>query len=311
MDTVHDPAPEAPFRVLSVAPDGKTATGPGVVDMKGGLVVAIHALEALAEVGLDASFGFILNSDEETGSFCSDRALRAEASRPEYAAALALEPANGPTGLVTSRGGSGQCMIEARGKAAHVGRDFASGRSATDLLARAVLAVHGLTNTVAGSIVNVSTLWCDQPPNQVADHAAAWGNLRYATSEAGDALARGLAAALAALSPTDLTLHLSLIRPAKPALPETLALAETVRATAAMLGQSITYTSTAGVCDGNNLQAGGRAASGPIGAGLAGPASDMGGGRPARPGFRTGPPPTTPPPPPPPHPPPPGPAPPR
>lgn len=258
LDTVHDPSPQAPFRTLTIAADRKTATGPGVVDMKGGLTIALHALEALAEVGLDAPFGFILNSDEETGSFHSDRALRAEAANPTYAAALALEPANGPTGLVTARGGSGQCMIEARGRSAHVGRDFASGRSATDLLARAILAAHALTDISAGgggTIANVSTLWCDQPPNQVADHAAAWGNLRYLTQESGEGLAQNLKQALANLSPTDLTLHISLIRPAKPSTPATMALAETVQAAAALLGQQITFTTTAGVCDGNNLQA--------------------------------------------------------
>ncbi|HYD02300.1 MAG TPA: M20/M25/M40 family metallo-hydrolase, partial [Phycisphaerales bacterium] len=199
LDTVHDPDPAAPFRTLSVAPGGKTATGPGVVDMKGGLVIALHALEALAEVDLDVPFGFILNSDEETGSFHSDRALRAEASRRgptdgvrAYAAALALEPANGPTGLVLSRGGSGQAVLEARGKAAHVGRDFAVGRSATDLLARVIVAAHGLNDVPGGSIINVSTLWCDQPANQVSDHAAAWANLRYPTQRAGEHLAAGL-----------------------------------------------------------------------------------------------------------------------
>lgn len=254
LDTVHDPRPDAPFRTLSIAPDRKTATGPGVVDMKGGLVIALHALESLAECGIDVPFGFILNSDEETGSFHSDQALRAEAQRG-YAAALALEPASGTNGLVTARGGSGQFMIEARGKAAHVGRDFASGRSATDLLARAITASHALTNTAEGRIVNISTLYCDQPPNQVADHAAAWGNLRYPTQAAGDALAAGLETVRANLTTTDLTLAISLIRPAKPSTPATMQLAETVRAAASTMGQELTFTSTAGVCDGNNLQA--------------------------------------------------------
>src|ERR1051325_2296476 len=56
LDTVHDP--KSTFRRLSVAPDGKTATGPGCVDMKGGLVIAVAALEALEEEGLETSWGF-------------------------------------------------------------------------------------------------------------------------------------------------------------------------------------------------------------------------------------------------------------
>ena len=267
LDTVHDPDPAAEFRSLSISADRKTATGPGVVDMKGGLVIALHALEALAEVGLEAPFGFILNSDEETGSFHSDRSLRAEASRraPDgacvYAAALALEPASGPTGLVVARGGSGQAVLEARGRAAHVGRDFASGRSATDLLARVIVAAHGMNDAARGSIVNVSTLWCDQPANQVSDHAAAWANLRYPTQPAGEHLAAGLSQICARVGGDDVDAggvrcETSLIRPAKPLTPAVQSLAEHVRSAAGVLGQTVTFTSTAGVCDGNNLQAG-------------------------------------------------------
>ncbi|MFT3685421.1 MAG: M20/M25/M40 family metallo-hydrolase [Phycisphaerales bacterium] len=274
LDTVHDPAPDAPFRTLTVSADKTKATGPGVVDMKGGLVIAIHALEALAEAGIDVPFGFILNSDEETGSFSSDRALRVEASRTDktgarlYASALALEPANGTNGLVTARGGSGQCMIEARGRAAHVGRDFASGRSATDLLARMIVAGHKLTDPATGDIVNFSTLFCDQPPNQVADYAAAWGNLRYQSQESGEKLAAAIhrlcAERTLATDGRNLAAAVSLIRPAKPATPETLALAHQVQAIAALLGQPLTLTTTAGVCDGNNLQAGTPSAISPL-----------------------------------------------
>lgn len=268
LDTVHDPAPDAPFRSLTVSPDKTKATGPGVVDMKGGLVIAIHALEALADAGFNVPFGFILNSDEETGSFHSDRALRAEASRADqsapgqrvYAAALALEPANGTNGLVTARGGSGQCMIEARGRAAHVGRDFASGRSATDLLARTIIAGHKLTDAAKGDIVNFSTLFCDQPPNQVADLAAAWGNIRFQSQEAGDKLAAAIHRLCAErTTPADgrtITAAVSLIRPAKPETHATNDLALQVQSIAALLGQPITFTTTSGVCDGNNLQAG-------------------------------------------------------
>ena len=55
--------------------------GPGCVDMKGGLVIAVAALEALSEVGVDCDWTVIFNSDEETGSYHSEKALRAEAKR--------------------------------------------------------------------------------------------------------------------------------------------------------------------------------------------------------------------------------------
>jgi len=135
LDTVHDP--RGAFRELVTSPDGKTATGPGCVDMKGGLVIAVAALEALDEAGVNASWGFILNSDEETGSYHSAAALHAEASRG-YTAGLVLEPALPGGELVIERPGSGQFMIETRGRAAHVGRDFASGISAVNALATCI-----------------------------------------------------------------------------------------------------------------------------------------------------------------------------
>src|SRR6185503_8684765 len=76
LDTVHDT--KSDFRTLSLAADKTTATGPGCVDMKGGLLIAIAALEALDEAGLTTSWGFIMNSDEETGSLHSAAAIESE-----------------------------------------------------------------------------------------------------------------------------------------------------------------------------------------------------------------------------------------
>ncbi|QKK09007.1 MAG: M20/M25/M40 family metallo-hydrolase [Planctomycetota bacterium] len=77
LDTVHDPAGD--FRELTIAPDGKTALGPGCVDMKGGLVIAVAALECLEEAGIGCGWSFLMNSDEETGSYHSDAALASAA----------------------------------------------------------------------------------------------------------------------------------------------------------------------------------------------------------------------------------------
>ena len=93
LDTVHDPT--GSFQELDVSADGLKAVGPGVVDMKGGLVIAINALEVLAEAATapatDVGWTFMLTSDEETGSFHSDAALTAEAARHDVG--IVLEPA--------------------------------------------------------------------------------------------------------------------------------------------------------------------------------------------------------------------------
>ncbi|MGH7133132.1 MAG: M20/M25/M40 family metallo-hydrolase [Phycisphaerales bacterium] len=264
LDTVHDP--RGPFRELTTAPDHKTALGPGCVDMKGGLVVAIAALEALAEAGIDVSWSFLLNSDEETGSFHSDRALRAEAARPDYLAAIALEPAMADGGLAIQRGGSGQFILEATGKAAHVGRDFASGRSAVDALAQGILHAHALSDVSRGVCVNISPLWCPNPANMVADRARAWGNARFPSAEAGSLLERALralptsvrppadAARAGGWAPGELRVQTAFTRPAKPLTSQVQLLADAARAAAADLAQPLPFGKTAGVCDGNNLQ---------------------------------------------------------
>ncbi|MBY0261220.1 MAG: M20/M25/M40 family metallo-hydrolase, partial [Phycisphaerales bacterium] len=198
LDTVHDPA--GPFRELALSTNGTTATGPGCVDMKGGLVIALAALEALDEAGVRLPWTLLLNSDEETGSYHSFDAIFAEAARVRAAGGIgiALEPATADGGLVIERAGSAQFMIECRGKAAHVGRDFASGVSAVGALARVVIQAEKLAAPAAGVIANIGPLQGGTATNVVPDLARAWGNVRFASP----AQAEGLAGSLAALRQT-------------------------------------------------------------------------------------------------------------
>lgn len=257
LDTVHDPA--GPFRELRIAADGATATGPGCVDMKGGLVIAMAALEALEACGVRLAWTFLFNSDEETGSYHSEVALREQARRHDFG--LALEPAMAKGELAVSRGGSGQFMIEAFGKSAHVGRDFASGRSAVVALARAIDRAAALSDVPRGTCVNIGPLQGGNATNVVPDQARAWGNVRFA----GKGEAEALAAKFDALAGSDaggseagglprVVVHRSFNRPAKPLTDATRALAERARGAAEDLGQSLPFGSTAGVCDGNILQ---------------------------------------------------------
>ena len=252
LDTVHDPA--GSFRSLSIAPGGKTATGPGCVDMKGGLVIAVGALECLEEAGIDCSWSFLFNSDEETGSYHSDRVLAEEAGRHDVG--LAVEPALPDGALAIERMGSGQFCIRAYGRASHVGRDFASGVSAVDALARAVLGVSALPDTERGLIASVGPLRGGSATNAVPDRAWAWGNVRYPDAAGAAALKAGLDALA---TRTDVLPRVEVLssfnRPAKPVTPATERLALQARAAAEALGQSLPFTKTGGVCDGNQLQA--------------------------------------------------------
>lgn len=255
LDTVHDPAGE--FRALSIAPDGRTATGPGCVDMKGGIVIALAALEALAEAGVSASWTVILTSDEETGSFCSDAVLRREArlAAESHGVGLVVEPALPGGALAIERLGSGQFMIEAHGRSAHVGRDFVSGVSAVTALARAILRIAEMPDVSRGIITNVGPIEGNRATNAVPDRARAWGNVRFPTHEGAAELAASLdALATPAEAMPRVVVHRQFNRPAKPLTPEVEQLALLARAAAEDLGQSLPFATTGGVCDGNILQ---------------------------------------------------------
>lgn len=254
LDTVHDPA--ADFRELTIAPDGRTATGPGCVDMKGGLVIALAALEALEECGVPCSWSFLMNSDEETGSYHSASALEAEARRHDFG--LALEPALPGGALAIERLGSGQFALRATGRAAHVGRDFETGVSAVTALARALVAIADMPDPAGGRIINVGPMRGGMATNAVPDEAWAWGNVRYpdrATADQLEAMLDRLRTPREVLPGVEI--FTSFNRPAKPRTPEVERLAGIARSAAESLGQALPFASTGGVCDGNILQAAG------------------------------------------------------
>lgn len=253
LDTVHDPSPSSTFRSLVINADGKSATGPGCVDMKGGLVIAVAALEALEACGLSPAWSFILNSDEETGSYWSEAALRAEARRHDIG--LVVEPALPDGSLVTERPGSGQFMIEVRGRSAHVGRDFTSGVSAVTRLGEILVELSRLPDPPRGKILSVGPIEGGPATNVVPDRARAWGNVRFRdTSIATELEHQLLAFATDPGAMPAVIVRTSLNRPAKPATPDVMKLAEKAAAVAADLEQRLPFGRTGGVCDGNILQ---------------------------------------------------------
>lgn len=257
LDTVHDP--RGPFQTLAVAPDGARAVGPGAADMKGGLLVAIVALEAIARAGVDLDWTFILNSDEETGSYCSDRVIRSVAAGKDYG--LVFEPALPDGSLVVERPGSGQFALRAVGKPAHVGRDFKSGVSAITALCEKVVEISKHADPDRGRIVNVGVVKGGAATNIVPDEAWAWGNVRFGGENASQTQA-DLAAAiegLAGITPSGAAIEvmMSFARPAKPKTPGVERLAAMARGCAEDLGQKLPFGVTGGVCDGNNMQSAG------------------------------------------------------
>lgn len=251
LDTVHDP--HGSFREMTLQSDKRYATGPGVVDMKGGILVALIALEALAERGIDLNWSVILNSDEETGSFQSAARLRDAAA--DHHLGIAIEPALADGSLAIERMGSGQFMFEVFGQSAHVGREFEKGVSAVTQLGELLVTLGATADPDMGRIVNVGPLKGGTVTNAVPDYAACWGNVRYNDPAVGEELGR----VIDALQTNDdamprIVVHRNWNRPAKPLNDAVQQFAEITRRAAEDLGQQLPFAKTGGVCDGNILQ---------------------------------------------------------
>ncbi|HUK66905.1 MAG TPA: M20/M25/M40 family metallo-hydrolase [Anaeromyxobacteraceae bacterium] len=183
LDTVF---PRAAFEGFELK--GEVAHGPGVFDMKGGLVVGIFALEALARAALlrHVAVSGLFVSDEEVGSPDSQPHLRERASGA--ACALGLESGRQGDLLVTARKGSASVEVTARGVAAHAGNDHVQGKSAVWALARFVDRAQALTDYPRGVTVNVGTFRGGTSKNSVPELAKAEVDLRYAREEDGVSL---------------------------------------------------------------------------------------------------------------------------
>ena len=199
-DTVFEPT--SSFRKFEVAEGEGTAYGPGVADMKGGLVVLLYALRALAELGeLDrAHWTVLLNGDEETGSLGSRPRIEREARTATYG--FVFEAARPGGAMVRSRRGLGQFHYLVSGVAAHAGSAHAKGRSAVRALAERILRLEELTDYDRGITVNVGTVAGGTKRNIVPDRAEAWIDVRYDDAETGEEL-RSKIEALGAESQVD------------------------------------------------------------------------------------------------------------
>ena len=254
MDTVHDPSGE--FQKLSRL-DNKRSTGPGAADMKGGLEVALTALEALEKHAPNVRWIFIINADEEAGSFRSAAHLADIAK--ECDAGFILEPALPNGGLVVERPGSGQFMIDVVGRAAHSGRDFANGISAVNALAQCILKVTSLSDVQRQRIVNIGPLQGGDATNIVTDHARAWGNIRFANDSEGAQLSGAIAAIASgdAHNLPHISVEMSLNRPPKPCTEQVALLADIALAVGQDMGLHLSTGKTGGVSDANLIQAAG------------------------------------------------------
>ena len=137
--------------------ENDTAYGPGIFDMKGGIVTGLFALQLLREHGLHHSnLTWILNSDEEEGSETSRDLIEREARC--CACVFVLEPAGPQNGIKTQRRGVGQYKITAGGRAAHAGVDPEKGVSAIEELSRQIIQIQDWNRQRAGVSINAGVM---------------------------------------------------------------------------------------------------------------------------------------------------------
>ena len=192
-DTVF-PDGEAARRPFTVK-DG-IAYGPGVADMKAGLVMNCFVLAAFAKFGgAPAPLVGLFTGDEEIGSPEGRAVIETEARRARVV--FNSEPGRASGNVVTGRKGGVFSAFRITGKAAHSGGAFTEGISAIEELARKIQAIHALTNLDRGITLNVGLVSGGQSVNTVAPWAEGQIDLRYVNPEDRDDVMARLSAIIA------------------------------------------------------------------------------------------------------------------
>ena len=159
-----------PF-TLSESAGRRIASGPGILDMKAGLLMGMYALHLLIQAG-EANYQsvtFICNSDEEIGSPSSRPLIEETAARSD--AVIVLEPGRELNRIVSSRRGVGRYRVEVHGISAHAGVNPQCGRNAILELAHQVINLQAINGTIPGTALNVGVIQGGERTNIVPDYA--------------------------------------------------------------------------------------------------------------------------------------------
>lgn len=230
--------------------------GPGVADLKGGLVVMLKALEAFERSPWATQLGYeiVINPDEEIGSQSSDFLFKEAAARNHLG--LIYEPALQDGTLAGARKGTGNFTFVVRGRAAHAGRAFESGRNAIVHAATLVQALNALNGKREGVTVNVGKIDGGGALNVVPDLAIVRFNVRVPHLEDQAWVQAECARIQKELDQTPdyhVAMHGCFTRAPKPMTAANEAIFNLVKSAGELLGQPIHWKPTGGCCDGNNL----------------------------------------------------------
>jgi glutamate carboxypeptidase len=195
IDTVH--RPDSGF--LHYQPqDQEFVRGPGIGDMKGGVVMALWAMQALRELGVKADIQMSVSADEEIGSPTIRDWYLSGKHEADYA--IGMEPgfpqgpltATVPMGVVHARKGSGFMHFRVKGQSAHAGGAWEHGLSAIEAVAQRITRIHALSDFERGITTNVGVVQGGTTQNTVADLCEAQVNYRFFTQADGQALRQAI-----------------------------------------------------------------------------------------------------------------------
>lgn len=247
-DTVW-PAGEIDKRPFKI--EGGRALGPGVFDMKAGILLMWMALDALKKVrgGLSKPVTVLLTSDEEVGSTSSRTLVESEASSCQ--AVFVLEPSLPGGALKTSRKGVGRFTVKAAGRAAHAGIDPEKGVNAIEEISRQILKIQKMTDFNRGTSVTVGVVRGGTRSNVVPAEAAAEIDVRITSIEEADRVTKMIKALSPELTGARLEIRGSINRPPMERTADTARLFELAHKAGAEIGLDLEEGSTGGASDGN------------------------------------------------------------
>ena len=270
VDTVYAQGAVAiqPFHIR----DG-IASGPGVIDMKSGILMGIYALQAIMETGFE-EYGeliVVFNNDEEVGSTDSALLLRQVAQQVD--AALVLEPSRSIESVTKARKGADKYVMDVLGVPAHSGAEPNRGRSAVIELAHKMIAVHNLNSMFPGVTFNVTRISSSEQLNVVPDAARCHISVRAFNEHGLNTAAAALEQIAAGCTIAGTQTQLTRTRGRIPyeATPQNMRLVEIAQEEARGLGFELVAESKGGVSDANLLMDMGIPALdslGPIGGGM-------------------------------------------
>jgi glutamate carboxypeptidase len=252
LDTVY---PDGTAAARPMRLDGPKIIGPGVCDMKGGLLVGMYALRALQSADFRdyAELAFFFNSDEEIGSPSSRPIYQPIARGMDSAPVLESARANGD--IVSARKASGEFTLRVTGRAAHAGVEPEKGVNAVVELAHQIIALQELNGLAPGVTVNPGVIGGGTVSNVIPAEAWVIVDVRAVDPAGAEAITHSLNSlpARTALPGTNVEVKGSLSYPAMARTPAVRLLAELARDSARELGFEINDVATGGASDANVL----------------------------------------------------------